>query len=241
MPGLKIAITGASRGIGLGLATMLHNRGEIVYGLVRSSSEALSALALKGGIIEGIDVGSDEVGSVLQSKMAGIELDVLINNSGILYPDGFDDFKSTSTAATSLANMRQQMEINVYGPLKVTAALVSGGQLKSGARVGIVSSIMGSIEDNSSGGMYGYRSSKAAVNMVGKSLAGDLRKDNICVQLWHPGYIDTDMTSRFQSAGKRSTDDCAAGILQLLDAMDMSSTGTFWHANYGEGVKPIAW
>ena len=92
--------------------------------------------------------------------------------------------------------------------------------------------------------MYAYRSSKAAVNMIGKSLANDLKDQGIAVQLWHPGYIATDMTASANSSGKRSVDDCIRGFLELVDKLNnagVAETGLFFHANYGEGRKPIPW
>jgi NAD(P)-dependent dehydrogenase (short-subunit alcohol dehydrogenase family) len=108
----------------------------------------------------------------------------------------------------------------------VTAAL--RGQLEDGAKVGIVSSRMGSVADNTSGGHYGYRMSKAAVNMAGVSLARDLRDREISVLLLHPGYVSTDMTSH---SGNVQPADAAAGILKRLDALTPETTGTFRHAN----------
>jgi NAD(P)-dependent dehydrogenase (short-subunit alcohol dehydrogenase family) len=215
---LTVAITGASRGIGLGLAAALHERGDRVYGLCRNATERLSGLGLRGGVIENVDVTKDDVGRYLQDKLAGINIDVLVNNAGVLSREGLESF-SGSEASAALEQARLQFEVNALGPLKVSSALLSGGNLKAGSNVVIVTSLMGSIADNGSGAMYGYRASKCAVNMIGKTLSNDLIADDISVQLWHPGYIATDMTGGTVGGGKRSVDDCILGFLELFDKM----------------------
>jgi NAD(P)-dependent dehydrogenase (short-subunit alcohol dehydrogenase family) len=89
----------------------------------------------------------------------------------------------------------------------------------------IVTSRMGSIEDNTSGGYYGYRMSKAAVNIVGKSLAVDLADAGVGVFLLHPGFVATDMTGH-QGIAPR---DAAAGLIERMDTLDPEQSGTFWH------------
>jgi tubulin alpha len=117
-------------------------------------------------------------------------------------------------------------------------------------KVIIISSAIGSIEENGSGGHYGYRTSKAGVNMIGKSLAMDLKDDNICVGLIHPGYVLTgfDNAKRGQAKpseernpGQRDVGPSATGVLQAIDKVTMETTGSFWHGNYGEGVKQLPW
>lgn len=87
---------------------------------------------------------------------------------------------------------------------------------------------MGSIGDNGSGGHYGYRMSKAALNMAGVSLAHDLRPRGIAVAILHPGYVRTDMTG---GGGHIDPPEAARGLLQRLDELTLESTGSFWHAN----------
>ena len=109
------------------------------------------------------------------------------------------------------------------GPLRVTAGLRD--RLAEGGKVFIITSRMGSIEDNSSGGSYGYRMSKAAVNIAAKSLAVDLEDAGIAVFVLHPGFVATDMTGR---QGIRA-EDAAAGLIERMDTLDIGQTGTFWH------------
>ena len=117
-----------------------------------------------------------------------------------------------------------QFRVNTLGPLRVTEALSSN--LQGGAKIAIVSSRVGSIEDNGSGGNWGYRISKTAVNMAGTNLVHEMRPRGIAVALLHPGLVATDMTG-----GKGITpEESARGLIQRIDALNLSNTGGFWHA-----------
>ena len=124
--------------------------------------------------------------------------------------------------------MERQFKVNSLGPLRVTAALLPS--LGAGSKVGIITSRMGSVEDNTSGGYYGYRMSKAAVNMAGMSLARDLKDHNIAVALLHPGMVATDMTGGRGVTPEHS----ASGLIQRMDALDLEHSGIFWRE---EGEK----
>jgi NAD(P)-dependent dehydrogenase (short-subunit alcohol dehydrogenase family) len=147
------------------------------------------------------------------------DIDLLINNAGILlWGDQLD--------ALELDGMRQQFEVNALAPLRVTAKLRS--KLIRGAKVALISSRMGSIGDNTSGGFYGYRLSKAALNMAGKSLAVDLAGDGILVAILHPGMVKTEMVG---DHGKIEPDVAAQGLLARIEQLTIETTGSFWHAN----------
>jgi len=212
---MRVLITGANRGIGLEFARQLTARGDDVVVTCRSSSPELDALGVQ--IIEGIDVGVDDSAARLADAIDGPPLDLLINNAGILVADSLEDLDWDA--------LRRQFEVNSLGPLRVTRALRS--HLRDGAKVAIVTSLMGSMADNGSGGYYGYRMSKAAVNMAGVSLARDLASREIPVVLLHPGMVATEMT------GGRGIDVDASvkGLLARLDALTMDDTGTFWHTD----------
>jgi NAD(P)-dependent dehydrogenase (short-subunit alcohol dehydrogenase family) len=209
-------VTGANRGIGLELCRLLAARGDRVLAACRSVSNSLTALNVD--IEEGVDVTLEDSVAHLVRRLGGQPIDLLINNAGVLYRESLDQMDFDA--------VRWQFEVNAMGPLRVTHALLP--QMSSGAKVGIVSSRMGSIGDNSSGSRYGYRMSKVAVNMAGVSLAHDLRDRGIAVALLHPGYVKTEMTD---GRGSVSPEDAAAGLLARLDALTMETTGTFWHAN----------
>lgn len=210
----KILITGANRGIGLELCTQLTRRGENVIGVCRQSSDELAALGIQ--TISGIDVSDGAGVASLQNQMQGQKLDWLINNAGVLSVESLEEM--------DFAALERQFEINAIGPLRVTMALLSN--LSQGSKIGIVTSRMGSIEDNTSGGYYGYRMSKAAVNMAGSSLAYDLKDRGIAVALLHPGMVATRMTGL---RGVTPTH-AANGLIQRMDELDLGLSGGFWHA-----------
>lgn len=210
----KILITGANRGIGLELSKQLLSRGDEVIAVCRTASEELLSLNLR--VIEGVDVCTDQSISSLQTQLGDEPLDWLVNNAGVLSVESLGNL--------DFAAMEQQFRVNSLGPLRTTVALLPN--LPRGSKVGIITSRMGSIEDNTSGSYYGYRMSKAAVNMAGMSLARDLKDRGVAVALLHPGMVATDMT------GGRGvpTEHSAAGLIQRMDTLDIATTGTFWHA-----------
>jgi NAD(P)-dependent dehydrogenase (short-subunit alcohol dehydrogenase family) len=139
--------------------------------------------------------------------------------------------------------MMYVFQLNTVVPLDCTKALLPNLQRSSNSKVIIISSLMGSIHDNTGGGHYAYRAAKAAVNMVGTSLSVDLKEDKIAVGLIHPGYVYTDFggTGQERQTGQRNVDESVKGVLEAIDQVSMETTGCFLHGNYGEGVKPIAW
>lgn len=208
-----VLITGANRGIGLEMTRKYTARGDKVIAVCRQSSEGLNGLGATA--IEGIDVGNDESLARLSSVMKGTTIDRLVNNAGILEPSSLD--------ALDRESIERQFRINAMSPLFLTNALRPN--LGNGSRVFIITSRMGSIDDNDSGGSYGYRMSKAAVNMAGKSLSIDLQDDGIAVFLLHPGWVSTEMTNHTGIAVEES----ASGLVARMDALDINQTGTFWH------------
>lgn len=209
-------VTGANRGIGLSLVKLLKQRGDTVIAACRRATAALTDLGVE--VTDGVDVTSDKSLNILAEKLKGRTLDVLINNAGLL--------KHESLSELDFSSIQKQMEVNAYGPLRVTQKL--SGLLEQGSKVALITSRMGSIADNTSGGAYGYRMSKAALNAAGKSLALDLAGRGVAVAILHPGYVKTDMTSNH---GNVNPDDAAADLLKRIDDLNLTSTGTFWHAN----------
>lgn len=209
-------ITGANRGIGFELAKQLSARGHTVIAVCRKSSPALDALGVQ--VEAGIDVAQDTMVADLAKRIAATSLDVLIANAGILRGDSLDDLP--------LSDVREQLEVNALGPLRTIKAV--SHRLKDGAKVALITSRMGSIADNSSGGYYGYRMSKAALNAAGMSLARDLKPHNVAVAILHPGFVRTDMTG---SHGNVDASESAAQLIARIDALTLKTSGTFWHAN----------
>jgi NAD(P)-dependent dehydrogenase (short-subunit alcohol dehydrogenase family) len=209
-----VVITGANRGIGLELARQFKQRGDEVVAACRKSSDELIKLEVE--VVEGVDVADDAAVSRLVSSLEGRAIDVLVNCAGILSDESLGDL--------DFDRIRTQYEINSLGPLRVTAAL--RGNLGQGSTVAIITSRMGSIEDNTSGGRYGYRMSKAAVNMAGRSLANDLKDDGVAVAILHPGFVRTEMTGH---QGLIDPPESAAGLIARIDEVTLETTGTFWH------------
>ena len=209
-----IVITGCNRGIGLQLCKQLTARGDEVIGVCRRRSEGLDALGIR--VITGIDVGSNACIPALRDAVGKQPVDIIVNNAGILRQEKFGEI--------DYAAMAEQYEVNTLGPLRVTEALLDN--LPAGSKIAIVTSRVGSIEDNASGGNYGYRASKTAVNQVGMNLKHELAPRGIAVALLHPGLVATDMT------GGTGIDpvDSAAGLIERIDELNLENSGTFWHA-----------
>jgi len=207
-------ITGCNRGIGLEIARQCHERGDTVVGVCRQPSDALAALGVR--IIDGIDVSDGTSVADLRAALGDEPIDILINNAGILRRDSF--------GTLNYEEMLEQYRVNTLGPLRVTEALAEN--LHDGSKVAIVSSRVGSIDDNSSGGNWGYRASKTAVNMVGTNLKHELKPRGIAVALLHPGLVATDMTGQHGI----STTDSASGLMARIDELNLDNSGTFWHA-----------
>jgi NAD(P)-dependent dehydrogenase (short-subunit alcohol dehydrogenase family) len=144
---------------------------------------------------------------------------VLINNAAIV--------ERISLENLDFESIRRQFEVNAIGTLRLTHALLP--QVVTGGKVIIMTSRMGSIEDNTSGGSYGYRMSKVAVSMAGKSLAIDLKPRNIAVAILHPGLVSTRMTG-FTPNGI-TPEESVKGLLARIDELTLENTGSFWHSN----------
>ncbi len=210
-------ITGANRGIGLEFARQLKNRGDDVIATCRSASPELNSLSVR--VETDIDITSGESVMKLRENLNDLKVDVLIQNAGIA------EFNSLSNLdPQSIVN---QFEVNALSPLCCVQTMLS--QLSKSAKIALISSRMGSIEDNSSGGSYGYRMSKVALCMAGKSLSVDLKPRGISVAILHPGLVSTRMTG-FTSNGIQPKES-VKGLIKRIDELTIENTGTFWHAN----------
>ena len=212
-------VTGSNRGIGLELCTQLKQRGFDVIATCRQSSVALDKLGVE--VIDNVEVSDPKSLTALVDKLAGRRIDWLINNAGIADGIAMDDLNEQT-----ISSCKRMFEVNSLGPLLATQALV--GNLGEGSKVGIITSRMGSVADNDSGGSYGYRMSKAAVNAAGKSLSIDLKPKGIAVAMLHPGWVRTDMTDH---NGLIDTDESASGLLMRMEELNLDNTGSFWHTN----------
>ncbi|WP_320820465.1 SDR family oxidoreductase [Thalassolituus sp.] len=215
----NVVITGANRGIGLELARLYEARGDSVTAICREGSEEIEDIADQ--VIAGIDVTDEEnlpkVVGMLHKLLDG-PVDILINNAGL--------FTNETVANMSLAGIREQMEVNAIAPLNVTMNFLP--LMTEGSKVANITSRMGSIADNTSGGYFGYRASKAALNAIGKSLAIDLKPAGVAVAQIHPGYVQTRMVG---FTGDITPADAAAGIAARIDELTLENSGGFWHSN----------
>jgi len=218
-------ITGAAGGIGQELARQLAERGTTVIAACRKSNADLARLQVR--VEDGIDIATDEGCAALVARLVGVPLDLVIHNAGVLTEESLG-----SLDAVAAARIRQQFEVNALAPLRLTALLAP--QLAKGARLVLITSRMGSIADNTSGGYYGYRMSKAALNAAGRSLAHDLALRGIAVAMLHPGFVRTPMTG---GRGDVDAATAASNLLARINELTPATSGSFLHAN----GSPLPW
>lgn len=217
-----ILISGAARGIGLALTQQFAARGDRVIALCREPSAELAQI--EGiRIINDMDVTAAESVQRLSALLDKQALDIVINNAGVLSAETLQQL--------DLERIRHQFEVNSIAPLRLSQALLSN--LRNGSKIVLITSRMGSIDDNTSGGMYGYRMSKAALNAAGKSLSIDLKPLGIAVGIFHPGMVATAMTGE-QGI---SPIEAANQLIARIDQLSLDSSGQFFHAS-GE---PLPW
>ena len=220
-------VIGADRGIGLAICRQLAARGETVVAACLGRGEAHDGSWVD--VIPDIDVTSGSaVARMARALVArsnnesGGRIDCLIHVAGVL---GLD-----ALGSLDFDDVRRQIEINTIGPLRTVEAALP--HLVPGAKVGIVTSRVGSLADNGTGGMYAYRVSKAGANMVALNLHHDLSKRGIAVAALHPGMVATDLTKDipgdFDYIGP---DEAAAGLIRRMDELTLETSGRFWHAN----------
>jgi len=215
----NIAIIGANRGIGLEFVNQLSKENK-VYAFCRSNNECLSSLKTEA-VITDCDVSDNNSLKKAAEKVSGVEFDWFIHVSGILESDSFDNMNDSE-----IENVKRQFLVNSLGPLMTVKAFKKN--LKKGTKIGLLTSRMGSVEDNTSGGMYGYRMSKSALNSCGKSLAEDFKSEEITCLLLHPGYVRTEMTG---GNGHIETNESVEGLVKIMNEKSLKDTGTFWHTN----------
>ncbi len=224
---MNVLVTGANRGIGLALAKAWAERGERVIATARRPWEA-DALTGAAARVVALDITQPASVSALAETLADEAIDLLVHNAGILVNDRIDDVDP--------ADVLKQLDVNAVGPLRVSLALRP--HLRRAADAGrvprtvFISSVMGSLAENTEGGWYGYRSSKAAANAVMRNLHADL--DPWPVVALHPGYVKTRLTG---GAGHITPETSAADLVKVIDRVDASMSGGFFD-RFGE---PIAW
>ncbi len=211
-----VVVTGANKGIGLNFCKQYSAQGYRVTAVVRTPSEELQALDVK--VISDIDVSNADDVATLANYLHGDKIDILINNAGI--------FHNETLADMDFAAIEKQISVNSIAPIRITHALQQN--LGIDAKVAMITSRMGSITDNGSGGYIGYRMSKAALNAASVSLAHELKDKKIAVGLFHPGFVQTQMVN---FAGDISPETAAERLIKRIDELNLSNTGGFWHSN----------
>ncbi|MEE9162524.1 MAG: SDR family oxidoreductase [Candidatus Neomarinimicrobiota bacterium] len=220
----RVFITGSSRGIGLGLVRHSLARGDRVFASCRSPEQAfqLNELQQEHGdrlTVLPLDVTDPAAIQSAAATVGGLAegLDILYNNAGV--GGGENDLGHVDGE-----DLVQTFRVNSVGPLLVSQALLP--LLRKGDRPVIagITSRMGSIDDNGSGGYYAYRASKAALNMVTTSLAVDLSTAGIIAVVLHPGWVRTDMGGKH---ARISVDKSVKGMLKVVDGLGKGDSGRF--------------
>jgi 2-glutathionyl-2-methylbut-3-en-1-ol dehydrogenase len=218
----NILVVGADRGIANAICRLLDARGDHVIAACLGECEGFA----EGGIdaIGGVDVTSDAgVRRLVEGLRArGARPDWVLHVAGVL---GLDELGNID-----YDDMRRQFEINTLGPLRVIEACIPF--LGAGSKVGIVTSRVGSLGDNGSGGMYAYRVSKAGANMIALNLHHDLSQRGIAVVALHPGMVATDLTKDYPGTFNYiQPEEAARGLIARMDELTPASSGQFRHAN----------
>ena len=223
-----VLVTGASRGIGLGLVQSFARDGWHVHACCRRPEKARTLHDIDGEIrVHRLDVTDGLAVAGIGRKLADEAIDVLINNAGVYGP-------RTGFGETDYDDWRDVLEVNTLAPLRLVERLIEPLARSGRGLVVNVSSVMGSIGENTSGGSYIYRSSKAALNMVTKGLAVDLASRGITVVSVHPGWVRTDMGGAQAAVSVEASVD---GLRKVIDGLAPGDSGGF----FGYDGRPIAW
>ena len=183
-----VLLTGANRGLGLGLARAFAGDGWSVIAVVRNLSPELESLARDGVEIQRLDLCDDDELSALPARLNERRVDVLINNAGRMARPGHQGLGEFDRALWHAV-----FDINLFTPMRLAELLLPNLERSERPRIVNLSSMLGSMELNDHGGLYAYRASKAGVNAITKSLALDLEERGIIAVALHPGWVRTDM------------------------------------------------
>ncbi|WP_394251674.1 SDR family oxidoreductase [Vibrio profundi] len=222
-----IFITGANRGIGLSLVKRYLQEGNTVYATYRNKANAQSLLSLKQAnpnltCLE-LEITDYQSVSSLVSKLGTI--DILINNAGYYGPKGY------GLGNVDVEEWRNVFEINTIAPLKLVEAILPLMASSPVKKIACLSSKVGSMTENTSGGGYIYRSSKAALNSVVKSLSNDLSSQGFTVLALHPGWVQTEMGG---PNALIDTDTSALGLIKVIKSSNIEVSGHFFNYDGSE-------
>lgn len=219
-PGGTVLITGANRGLGLEFARQFHEAGYQVIATARKpdAADELNALGVR---VEQLDVADASSVAGLAERLGEMPLDILINNAGI-------GGTRRSIEDVDIQAVERTIAVNTLGPMRVTQALI--GNLRDGERKIIVNitSSMGSIERNTRGIGYGYRESKAALNMFTRSLANELKDQEFRCITMSPGWVKTDMGG---PNARLTPAESIAGMIKVINGLTAQDSGEFFNHN----------
>jgi len=216
-----VLVTGASRGIGLQLVSAYAQRGWRVLACARSAAPALEDVARTHSTVKvlPLDVACPDSIDRLQRALGPQPIDVLIHNAGV-YTD-----KRKALGDVTFADWTTTMAVNVAAPFMLTQALLPNVLAGAHKKVVFMTSGMGSIGNNTTGGSYVYRASKAALNAAGVSLAKDLESRGVAVVMLHPGWVKTDMGGWEEAL--ITAEESVRGMLAVVDSLALPRTGRF--------------
>jgi NAD(P)-dependent dehydrogenase (short-subunit alcohol dehydrogenase family) len=215
---MRVVVTGANRGIGLELVRQFLARGDSVIGVARDPGGAKELKGLSGELqLVACDIAMDTSAKALAREIEG-PVDVLVNNAGIIGK------RATGLEALEMDDLLATYNTNALGMLRVTRALLPNLKEGAGKKILNVSTGMGSIEDNTSGGAWAYRLSKAALNMATKNLAHELAPAGISCVAVNPGWVQTDMGG---SQAPMKVEESASRLIKIIDEMKPTQSGSF--------------
>jgi NAD(P)-dependent dehydrogenase (short-subunit alcohol dehydrogenase family) len=212
-----VLITGANRGLGLEFARQFAAAGWRVIGTARKPDEAVELKAHQVTIMP-LDVADPESVASLAASLEERAIDLLINNAGI-FP------RVNSIDEIDLNDYSRTLAVNTLGPVLVTRALLPNLRLGKKKTIVNISSRLGSIDLNDSGRYYGYRESKAALNMFTKTLANELRAEEFICAAIHPGWVQTDMGGK---SANLTPEESINGMRAVIDRLGPEDSGTYW-------------
>lgn len=221
---MRHLVTGANRGIGLELVRQLAARGDTVEACARQPADALELAPLAGDCVRIHALDIRDAGSVraVATALGDGALDLVWNVAGV-YGGGAQSLRQLAEDLT-LADVAETYAVNAMGSLRVTTAMLPHVRRGTGKKLVHVTSGMGSISDNKSGGNYAYRMSKAALNMMSSALAVDLKSEGIASYVINPGWVQTAM------GGKNAPTpvaDSVRGMLDVIDGATLADSGAF--------------
>ena len=224
-------ITGANRGVGLALVKAYLSAGWRVFACCRHIVDAAELQQLQANntalTLHQLDVTDYQAVTALSQEMADVTLDLLINNAGYYGPKGY------GFGNTDIDEWRKVLEINTIAPLKLAETFYPQLLANQPGTIANLSSKVGSMTENTSGGGYIYRSSKAALNSVAKSLSNDLSPQGIISVALHPGWVQTEMGG---PNAKITASESAQGLKAVIDSLTLERSGGFY--NYDGSVIP---